>query len=540
MRFLTLFHAAHLFALLRQPGQKRNRLAVLAVGFLAVLLVISTAAGVSLHSLGKTRAQLDYLANNLQRKMVEVTTMREYLFLRLVASRDMLLMTDAFDIDEAAQRFYTYPNQIAGAYQRLKVLAVDNPGELELAEKFIHEARQGLPLLNEAVRQLTLGQRPAEIVPLLQKAFRTQKLGLDTLQTLYSNLQEQGARLSLEAVANYDKTRLLIIMLSIVALLVVLVIAVIVMVLLEQNASELEREHHKFKTLFEASHDAVLILRNGAITEWNLRAVEWFDQRGLGDLSGLTLDDLSTHASDTTDTTRNSGERMLRYVAAQGGGTFEWVFQGRDDKPIYGEVSLTPLPDNIEPQQQLVIRDVTARMLVLQQMSHEATHDPLTGLANRREFERRLQLAHDDARQNGHTHMLCYLDLDKFKSVNDSAGHAVGDALLKQVAGLLKSKIRIADLLARLGGDEFGLLLENCTIERAKNIALTLNQAVDELRFSADGQFHRIGVSIGLVTIDPDSLLADVLAAADQACYTAKRNGTHLHMASGKAGASAA
>jgi diguanylate cyclase (GGDEF)-like protein len=252
----------------------------------------------------------------------------------------------------------------------------------------------------------------------------------------------------------------------------------------------------------------------------------------LGDLSGLRLDDLSTPANDVK---RNSGERMLHYVTAQGGGSFEWVFQGRDDRPFYGEVALTPLPGNEQAELQLVIRDITARMLAMQQMSHEAAHDPLTGLANRREFERRLQLALDDAMLNGRAHVLCYLDLDKFKLVNDSAGHAVGDELLKQIGGLLKTRIRNSDLLARLGGDEFGLLLENCSSERATIIALSLIQAVDELRFSAGDKFYRVGISIGMARITPDTLVADkVLSAADQACYTAKRNGSHLHMASGE------
>ena len=533
MRAPSWIRSAQLVALLRQPGEKRTRLAVLAGGFLAILLVIATVIGLSLHSMGQARAHLDYLANHQQRKMAEVTTMRENLFLRLVTSRDMLLMTDAFDLDEAAQRFYTYPTRIESAYLRFRELA-DNPEEIRLAEKFFGEARLGLPLINEAVGLLLDGRRPAEIRPLLNKAFETQKLGLETLQTLYTHLQNQGVQLSREAIERHDQTRLLIVSLTIAALLAVLAIAAIMAVLLEQNAAELDREHRKFKTLFEASHDAVLILHNGVIAEWNLRAVEWFDQRGLGDLSGLRLDDLSTPANDALT---NPGERMLRYVTAQGGGTFEWVFQGRDDKPFYGEVSLTPLAGNDAPQQQLVIRDISARMLAMQQLSHEATHDSLTGLANRREFERRLQLALDDAKQNGRVHMLCYLDLDKFKPVNDSAGHAVGDELLKQIAGLLKSRIRVADLLARLGGDEFGLLLENCTSERAKMIALSLIQAVDELRFSAGGQFHRVGVSIGLVTIDPVSSAADVLAAADQACYVAKRNGSHLHTAAGLPGA---
>jgi diguanylate cyclase (GGDEF)-like protein len=512
--------------LLLQPGVKRTRLAVLAAGFLAILLVIAAVIGLSLHSMGLARHNLDRLANHLQSKLADVATMRESLYLRLVSSRDMLLMTDVFEIDEEAQRFYLYPNRIEAAYGHYRGLT-DDPEEIALLEQFMDEAKLGLPLLNAAIDELLAGKRPAEIRPLLGQAFETQKMGLETLQRLQTFLHEQGVRLSQEAVKRHEDTRLLIVSLTIVAVLVVLAIAVVVAIVLEQQARELDHEHRKFKSLFEASRDAVLILNGGAIAEWNPRALEWFDRHATGSLAGLRLDDLSPPADGAAQTT---AERMLQYVAAQGGGTFEWILRGRDDKPFYGEISLTPLPGDSELQ--LVIRDVTARMLALQQMSHEASHDPLTGLANRREFERRLQLAIDDAAQSGRPHVLCFLDLDKFKPVNDSAGHAVGDELLKQIAGLLKARIRIADLLARLGGDEFGLLLENCSLERAATIAQSLVQGVDELRFSAAGRFYRVGVSIGLVAIGADRPApAELLRAADQACYTAKRAGNHLQVA---------
>lgn len=273
MRLLSCFRSARLTALLRQPGEKRTRLAVLAGGFLAILLVIATVVGLSLYSMGQTRTHLDYLANHLQLKMTEVTSMRENLLLRLVTSRDMLLMTDVFEIDEAAQRFNVYPTRIGAAYERFRELA-DNPREVALAEKFIGEARLGLPQVTEAIDLLAAGRRPAEIQPLLHKAFQTQVLGLETLQTLYAYLQEQGALLSKEAVKRHDHSRLLIVTLSIAALVAVLVIAAIMAMLLEHNAADLDREHRKFKTLFEASHDAVLILHNGVIAEWNLRAIE--------------------------------------------------------------------------------------------------------------------------------------------------------------------------------------------------------------------------------------------------------------------------
>jgi len=119
----------------------------------------------------------------------------------------------------------------------------------------------------------------------------------------------------------------------------------------------------------------------------------------------------------------------------------------------------------------LIFRDVTETRQLARQMRYDATHDALTGLVNRREFERRLERALASAKHYGVRHALGYLDLDHFKLVNDTAGHAAGDELLKQIRGLLLGSFRERDTLARLGGDEFGLLLDNCPLERASLIA---------------------------------------------------------------------
>jgi diguanylate cyclase (GGDEF)-like protein len=506
---------------------ERTRLAVLAGGFLAILLVIAAVIGISLHSMSQTRNSLDRLANLLQRKMVEVATMREHLYLRIVSSRDMMLMTDAFDIDAEAQKFRVYPARIEAAYKRFRELA-DDPQEIALVEKFMVEAQLGLPLVNAAVDQLIAGKRSEEIVPLLTKAFETQKLGLETLLTLQDYLQGKSVKLAQEAVDRYEDTRWLIVSLTALAVLLVLGISAVVAVLLEQHTAELDREHRKFKTLFETSRDAVLILADGAITECNRRALEWFDPRGSGELTGLRLDDLSPPAEGG----ENATARLRDAMTSENGGTFEWLFRDRQGNPLHGEVTLIPLTGSSPRQHQLVIRDVTARILELRRMSHEAMHDPLTGLPNRREFERRAELAVGNARRDGSAHVFCYLDLDNFKPVNDTAGHAAGDELLRQVSSLLRSRIRTGDLLARIGGDEFGLLLENCSLEHGSTIARSIIQGVSEMPFSAAARVFRIGISIGLVPITRDAPALDTLmAAADQACYTAKRDNAHLVIA---------
>ncbi len=173
-----------------------------------------------------------------------------------------------------------------------------------------------------------------------------------------------------------------------------------------------------------------------------------------------------------------------------------------------------------------VFRDVGHARQLAQRLSYQASHDPLTGLYNRREFEARLEQLLDSAQNQSTQHALCYIDLDQFKVVNDVCGHSVGDELLRQLAEILQSQIRDADILARLGGDEFGVLLSHCSLEQATRIAENLRSALHAFRFSHEERSFEVGASIGVIEITEASRSAEeVMSAADIACYAAKDNG---------------
>lgn len=183
----------------------------------------------------------------------------------------------------------------------------------------------------------------------------------------------------------------------------------------------------------------------------------------------------------------------------------------------------------------LTFRDVTVNRRLARELSHQAAHDTLTGLANRAEFERRLTQALRPLEHTGEQ-VLCYMDLDQFKVVNDTCGHAAGDELLRQLARLFQTRVRSSDVLARLGGDEFGLLLTGCTLEEALPIADGIRSLVEDFRFSWEGKTFAVGVSIGLVQVGGEHThsLGEVLSAADSACYAAKdsgRNRIHIYQA---------
>lgn len=181
----------------------------------------------------------------------------------------------------------------------------------------------------------------------------------------------------------------------------------------------------------------------------------------------------------------------------------------------------------------LIFRDVTQERKLVERVKRQASYDSLTNLPNRREFEHRLQLMLDSAVNRRAEHAVCFLDLDQFKLINDTCGHSAGDALLAQLSATLSTKVRQRDTLARLGGDEFGLLLGECPLGRAVEIALDIKNAVQAFRFAWEDHVFNIGVSIGLTQVTRESGdIATIMSTADTACYMAKekgRNQIHVH-----------
>ncbi|MCW5314324.1 EAL domain-containing protein [Nostoc sp. KVJ3] len=231
------------------------------------------------------------------------------------------------------------------------------------------------------------------------------------------------------------------------------------------------------------------------------------------------------------ETTREPAENPVEKALKSGqivGLANHTVLMTRDDSEIAIDDSAAPIRDRYNQivGAVMVFHDVTQNRNLSRQLSWQASHDSLTGLVNRHEFEQSLEQAVISARTQNLQHALCYLDLDQFKIVNDTCGHAAGDELLRQVTTLLQTKIRQTDVLARLGGDEFGVLLYQCSLEKAIGVSNILRETIQEFRFVWQDNVFSIGVSIGLVEIKADSEnRVNLLSHADAACYAAKNKG---------------
>jgi diguanylate cyclase (GGDEF)-like protein/PAS domain S-box-containing protein len=220
----------------------------------------------------------------------------------------------------------------------------------------------------------------------------------------------------------------------------------------------------------------------------------------------------------------------------------EIIYLENNSNLIRRDGSLVPISESAAPIRSqkgaiigsvLVFKDVTEERRLSTELSYQASHDALTDLINRREFEMRVTSALRSARNEERQHAIAFLDLDEFKVVNDTCGHASGDKLLQDISELLKKELRASDVLARLGGDEFALLLDTCPLDRAKDICERMRDSVQSYRLVHQGESFSISVSIGLTSIHSESeTVEEVLSNADSACYIAKdkgRNCVHVN-----------
>ena len=207
----------------------------------------------------------------------------------------------------------------------------------------------------------------------------------------------------------------------------------------------------------------------------------------------------------------------------------------KDGTTFWNEFEVTPIKNGVGWYTHWISvqRDVSERKLAEEKVNYQSTHDELTGLVNRREFERCAEELLASLVDTNSKHAACYIDLDQFKVVNDTCGHAAGDQLLRQLGALLKKSIRKGDILSRLGGDEFGVLIKNSSIEDSFTVASDIKSIIEDFRFIYEGKGFRVSASIGLVPIfDAETTLARLMKNADEACYLAKdhgRNRIHIY-----------
>jgi diguanylate cyclase (GGDEF)-like protein/PAS domain S-box-containing protein len=293
----------------------------------------------------------------------------------------------------------------------------------------------------------------------------------------------------------------------------------------------LQESELKYRVLYESASDSIFMMRNENIIDCNQKTLELF-ACGRAEFVGKTAEDFS---ADFQPDGKRSQDKALEYIGKAYQGEpqyFEWLCKRKDGSLFSAEVSLARIKVGEEYFLQVVVRDISDRKKAEETIRHMAFHDALTGLVNRHEFENRMAHVLESVSTRNMEHALLYIDLDQFKVVNDTCGHAAGDELLKQLAEILHEPVRERDTVARLGGDEFGVLLENCPANRAEEIANQIVRQVRESRFVWQDKTFSVGASIGIALInEPNQTTGEILKTADMACHMSKelgRNRVHL------------
>ncbi|GMR21572.1 MAG: EAL domain-containing protein [Gammaproteobacteria bacterium] len=499
----------------------------LVAGLAFILVLMAIIVIVSRFYMGSLQQRMDSLVENHMQKIRLVSVMRVAARERTLSLHKIIQLQDPFERDDEWMRFNANASRFAEARLTLVALPMTDLERqiLVLQGQYTGET---VPLQDRVVDLAMNGQVAQSAELMINGAVPSQDRVLAQLDRL-SDIQEQAAAKAVgQAQAGGRSARNWIITLGALIVAISALVAVGITLRTRHNRRVLNKEKEKAQiTLFSIGEGVVTTDAHGHVESFN-RVAEQLTGWDAKEVRGRPLVDVFPLRHDADD--KPAGDLLA--VALQGTGAVatsdDILLVRKDGKEYTVEATVTTILDDQHSVigSVMVFRDVTEVRALGRELGYQARHDALTGLYNRRAFERRLQRVLDQARSSDECSALCYLDLDLFKVVNDTCGHAAGDELLKQLAVLLRDRVRRHDVLARLGGDEFGILLESCNLEKAEMIANGIKQAIAEFRFVWEDNSFDLGVSIGVVPVQPDSgTLYDVMRAADIACYAAKDKG---------------
>lgn len=518
--------------------QKTPRFA-LVFGFGSLLLLMLAVVTSTQRQMAASEARVHELVANKMAKVRLCNEMRSAARSRTLALQRMILLDDPFAQDEQWQLYNEAGTEFAVARERMLGLRL-SPTERDLLSEQNRLIQDGRRYQEHVVSLVHAGHRAEAKQWLLHKAIPVQDEVLKVLAAIQA-LQEQKAQAAVVDIvrANRD-TRVLMAVLSMLVLGLGGGIAGISLAANRRTHKVLENERERALVTLQAITDAVIRTdAHGTVDYLNPAAARLLGRAAPSVVARPIREVLRLVADD--------GEAVPDPLYAVLGQGKEW-HSPRDQLSLMTAERRVPTEAVVVPIRAAsgdiggavaVLRDMTELRSLAHELMYQATHDALTGLLNRAEFDRCLGAAIESARSAGSSAVFCYLDLDYFKIVNDSCGHVAGDEALRQVGTVIAARMRRGDSAARVGGDEFALLLRDSSLEKAMVIAGDIKQAIRDHRFTWERKSFELGVSIGMKRIDQDvASVNEVYLMADDLCRRAKDEGRgRIHMGGDEEGA---
>lgn len=516
---LTEFH--------RTPRMNKTKF-VLFLGFGSVMSLLLLLMGITLHQITQAEHRIEsvVLENNIKTELI--TIMRTMARERTVSLEKMLIIEDPIEISDEWEKFYALGERFVNARQQYLDMTLTE-AEKDVVRRQADLVRDNSRLQVE-VTDLILEGHAEKARDLLLNIVMPMQDKVFIFMTEMMALQQKAAAGALAKAK--QEYRITVITMIIIALLVITVSSFIIRIIINgisQTERQLHNEKERALITLQSIGDAVITTdANGNIEQMNRRA-ETLTETSLAACIGQPLDDTIHLALEQNPEQRIRPVTDVLTSHAVKVSAGDSVLRHSDNSASAIDYTAAPIFDqehNIIGTI-LTMRDVSEIRAMANELAHHARHDNLTGLLNRREFENYLRETHDEISRYTHEHAwLCFLDLDKFKTINDSCGHLAGDALLKQVADILNHHTRKTDHVARLGGDEFCIILRHCDQNMALSIMDRIRESILEHRFCWENQSFTIGASIGITPITADDNdINQLLSKADSACYEAKRGG---------------
>lgn len=514
--------------------ENKPRLA-LVFGFGGLLLLMLLVVTATLRQMDASQNRINALVTDKMAKVRLCNAMRDAARSRTVLLQKMILLDDPFEQDAQWLLYNRTADEFLRARHQFLALPLSQ-GERDLLALQAEYTHEGVRYQDQVVDLARTGRRLEARKLLMETVVPLQDKVLDALARIQA-LQETKAQAAVNEIerANHD-ARLLMAVLSALVLALGGGIATISLAANRRAQNALENERERALITLHTITDAVIRTDAHGVVEYlNAAAARMLDSSPAAVVS-RPIQNVLKLVSDADDEVLDPVGRALREGMAWHAPPDQLSLL-TGDRRVPAEAVIVPIqtPAGAVAGAVAVLRDMSEVRLLARKLTYQATHDALTGLLNRSEFDRCLHGAIERARADGKKAVFCYLDLDFFKIVNDSCGHVAGDEALRQVGSYIAAAVRSGDMVARVGGDEFGLLLSDCSVAKGMEIATEIKRAIHDRRFTWEKKSFEMGASIGMIEIDRDTpSVNEVYVIADDLCRRAKREGRdRIHMANG-------
>ncbi|MDH5423585.1 MAG: EAL domain-containing protein [Gammaproteobacteria bacterium] len=509
-----------------------NTKQVLFFGFGSIFILMVLIGVIASDQMHMTFKSIEHIVkdNNIKTGLVSVmlVSARE----RTISLQKMTRMDDPFERDDEWMRFNSHGAKFMTARMQFIDLGTTPEEEAILTQQGMLTSRV-VPVQIKIARMAVAGQFLEAEEMLRNLAIPDQDQVFVHLYKLLNLLEYESNQTLQDISEQIENTEQNLISAILIIILGCAAIAIAVFRRIRAAEIKLSREKERAQVTLHSIGDAVITTdEKGHIKYMNALAEELTESH-LAKVVNKKISKIFAIVSDASETLLSNPVLDVLHNHTAHGSDGHAIMMLPSSVKYAIEYTASPIFDkeNVLVGVVLVFRDVTDMRAMALQLGYQASHDELTGLINRREFESRVEMALMSARGENIQHAMCYIDLDQFKVVNDTCGHVAGDELLRQLSTLLKTVVRSGDTLARLGGDEFGVLYMSCSVEKAKQLAEKLRTVVNNFQFHWENKSFSVGVSMGLVPVDKHSNLHGLLSVADSACYVAKdegRNRIHI------------